>query len=418
MSKKILIVEDSKSVANTLSLMIKEELAYETIIGTSFKECAKLILEHKGDFDVALLDLGLPDSYDGEIVDFVTKFNIPIIILTGSTLVEDEIKYRNKNIVDYVVKDGLYSFKYAISVINRVICNENMGVLIVDDSKSFLSSTKSLIERYRLTVFTATNGKDALDILLENENIKIILTDYYMPVMDGLELVRTVRKQYNKDELSIIVTSAVHGENTASKFLKYGANDFLYKGFTQEELFVRLSANLEILELFEQLKNRANKDFLTKLFNRRYLFNEGTKLLNKAIENKENFSVALIDIDKFKNINDTYGHDVGDIAIKEVANILRRTFYENQVISRIGGEEFCILFLNQNEDEIKDKLEEIRVLFEKQSIKLKDGIELRFTISIGCSFSISSSLDIMLQEADKFLYCAKDSGRNRIRYRQ
>ncbi|MFY9075603.1 REC domain-containing diguanylate cyclase [Malaciobacter mytili] len=416
MSKRVLIVEDSKSVASTLSLMIKENLGYKTVLASSVKECAKILLEYKGKFDVALLDLGLPDSTNGEIVDFVTKFNIPTIILTGSTLVEDEIKYRNKNIVDYVIKDGLYSFKYALSVIKRVIKNENIKVLIVDDSISFLETTKSLIQRYRLEVFTATNGKEALEILENNLDIKIILTDYYMPIMDGLELVRTIRKKYNKDELSIIVTSGTQEKNTASKFLKYGANDFLYKGFTQEELFVRLSANLEVLELFEELKNRANKDFLTNLYNRRYLFEEGTKrLINARLEN-EKISVALIDIDKFKQINDTYGHDVGDIAIKEVSKILESHFYNNEIVARLGGEEFCIVFYGEDEDIIKDKLEIIRLEFENNTIEV-NNIELSFTVSIGCSFSIAPTLDLMLQDADKELYCAKDAGRNQIRYR-
>lgn len=412
MSKRVLIVEDSKSVASTLSLMIKENLGYKTVLASSVKECAKILLEYKGKFDVALLDLGLPDSTNGEIVDFVTKFNIPTIILTGSTLVEDEIKYRNKNIVDYVIKDGLYSFKYALSVIK----NENIKVLIVDDSISFLETTKSLIQRYRLEVFTATNGKEALEILENNLDIKIILTDYYMPIMDGLELVRTIRKKYNKDELSIIVTSGTQEKNTASKFLKYGANDFLYKGFTQEELFVRLSANLEVLELFEELKNRANKDFLTNLYNRRYLFEEGTKkLINARLEN-EKISVALIDIDKFKQINDTYGHDVGDIAIKEVSKILESHFYNNEIVARLGGEEFCIVFYGEDEDIIKDKLEIIRLEFENNTIEV-NNIELSFTVSIGCSFSIAPTLDLMLQDADKELYSAKDGGRNQIRYR-
>lgn len=268
--KKILIIEDSKSIASTLSLMIKEQFGYKTVLGSSVKECAKILLEHKGRFDVALLDLGLPDSTHGEIVDFVTKFNIPIIILTASTLIEDEIKNRSLNIVDYVIKDGIYSFKYALSVIQRVINNKAVKVLVVDDSKTFLETTKKLMERYRLTVFTAKNGKEALDVINEHQDIKLLLTDYYMPLIDGLELVRTLRKKYNKDELSIIVTSASKEKKTASKFLKYGANDFLYKGFTQEELFVRISANIELLELFEQLRQKANRDYLTNLYNRRY----------------------------------------------------------------------------------------------------------------------------------------------------
>ncbi|PPK60297.1 response regulator receiver modulated diguanylate cyclase [Malaciobacter marinus] len=415
--KRVLIIEDSKSVASSLSLMIKEQFGFKTVLGSSVKECAKILLEYKGKFDVALLDLGLPDSENGEIVDFVAKFNIPIIILTGSTLVEDEIKNRSKNIVDYVVKDGMYSFKYALSVINRVIKNEKTKILLVDDSNTFLETTKSQIEKYRLNVFTASNGLEALEILEENSDIKLLLTDYLMPHMNGLDLVRHIRKKYNKDELSIIVTSAIKEKNTASKFLKYGANDFLYKGFTQEELFVRLASNLELIELFDELRNRANKDFLTNMYNRRYLFSKGLSLYKKAKEKKEKFALALIDIDKFKYINDTYGHDIGDIAIKEVSKILNQFLYNNEILVRLGGEEFCILFHKVDEEEIISKLELIKDEFENHTIDL--GIhKLAFTVSIGCSFNLCNSLDEMLQNADKQLYNAKDAGRNQIRYRK
>lgn len=399
MPKRVLIIEDSKSVASTLSLMIKEELGYSTVLGTTVKECAKLLLEYKGKFDVALLDLGLPDSQNGEIIDFFTKFNIPIVILTASSLVDDDIKYRHKNIVDYVIKDGLYSFKYALSVVKRIINNEEIKLLIVDDSKSFLDSTKDLIERYRITVFTATNGVEALNILENNRDIKIILTDYYMPYMNGLELVRTVRKKYSKDELSIIVTSVTKERQTASKFLKYGANDFLYKGFTQEELFVRINANIELLELFDELKNRANRDYLTQLYNRRYLFEKGNLMLKEANQKSEKLFVSLIDIDKFKTINDTYGHDVGDIAIKEVSKILQGHF-SNELVARLGGEEFCVVFKNEDEISVKKRLEKVRKEFEKNVIEVGEA-KLQFTISIGCSFNNAEDLDIMLQDAIK-----------------
>ena len=93
--KRILIIEDSRSVSSTLSAMIDEELGYETIIGKTLKECAKLLLDYKGKSDLALLDLGLPDSQNGEIVDFVTKFDIPIVILTASRLNEDDDKLKS-----------------------------------------------------------------------------------------------------------------------------------------------------------------------------------------------------------------------------------------------------------------------------------------------------------------------------------
>ena len=416
MAKRVLIIEDSKSVANTLSMLIEEFLEYETVKGASMKECAKLFLEYKGKFDVALLDLGLPDAQNGEVVDFVSKFNVPMVILTGSVTVEDKIKNKSKNIVDYVVKDGMYSYKYTLSIIKRIINNQNIDVLIVDDSKSFIEKTKALIEKYRLTVYSASNGKEALEILQNNINIKVVLTDYYMPTMNGLDFVRAARKKYSKDELSIIVTSVTQEKSIASKFLKCGANDFLYKGFTPEELYVRINANIEVLELFEELKNRANRDFLTNLYNRRYLFEEGIKKLNIAKEENTNLNVALIDIDKFKAINDTYGHDVGDSAIKMVADFLQEYFNKDEIVARLGGEEFCIIFIDEDENSVKGRLEHLRREFESRIIKV-DNHNINFTISIGCCFKKFDTLDIMLQEADNGLYDAKDSGRNRIRYR-
>lgn len=416
MKNKILIVEDSKSILMTLSSLIQEELKYECVTASSMKETADALLKHKGKFDVALLDLSLPDSLNGEVVDFVTKFNIPVVILTGSSLAKDEKRFRNKNIVDYVIKDGLYSFKYAISVLKRIIYNSKIKVLIVDDSKTFLEATKELVQRYRLIPFTAKNGQEALEIIEKNKDIKIVLTDYHMPKIDGLELTRTIRKNFSKDEMSIIVTSSNEDKGTPSKFLKYGANDFIHKNFTEEEFFVRLNANLEILELFEDVKNKANKDFLTGLYNRRYLFDKGEKLYKEYKKDKKKFAIAIIDIDKFKSINDTYGHDIGDIALKEVSKVINKNIKSNFLAARLGGEEFCILIYDRSEDKVKQLLEEIKDDFEENIIQTEKG-EIKFTVSMGCSFDFSQSIDHMIQSADKGLYCAKEEGRNRVRYR-
>lgn len=415
MGNKILIVEDSKSVAKTLASLVEEELGYKCILASTMKETADELLKHKGKFEVALLDLSLPDSLNGEVVDFVTKFNIPVVILTGSSLPKDEKRFR-KNIVDYVIKDGLYSFKYAISVVKRIIYNSKIKVLIVDDSKTFTEATKDLVQRYRLIPFVANNGKEALEIIEENKDIKIVLTDYHMPKMDGLELTRTIRKKFSKDEMSIIVTSSNEDKKTPSKFLKYGANDFLHKNFTEEEFFVRLSANLEILELFEDVKNKANKDFLTGLYNRRYLFDKGRKLYEEYKKDKKDFAIAIIDIDKFKLINDTYGHDIGDIAIKEVSKVINKNIESNFLAARLGGEEFCILIYDKKQDEVKKILNNIKDSFESNFIETEEA-KINFTVSIGCSFDFSQSIDHMIQSADKGLYSAKEEGRNRVRYR-
>jgi len=411
---KVLIIDDSISVCNTLKSLIESDLDIDIFIAKSLKESANLILSEKGKFDIILADLGLPDAPDGQIIDFVSKFSIPIVVLTGTDDIDIEEKFRNKNIVDYIIKDGLSALNYASSIVKRIIHNKNIKILVVDDSKSFVEKTLDLLNRYKINALCAYDGLEALDILKQNSDIKIVLTDYLMPNMDGLELTKKIRKDYKKDELSIIVTSNDSSRKIPAKFLKYGANDFLYKGFSNEEFFARINSNIEILELFDEIKNKANKDYLTGLYNRRYLFDVGSKIYENCKINNKTFAIAIIDIDYFKKINDTYGHDIGDVAIKEVAKILNKNITSNALISRLGGEEFCICFYNRSENEINDLLEYIRNSFENNTINVKN-IELKYTISIGYSLDFGKNIDAMIQNADEYLYLAKNEGRNRVR---
>ena len=414
MKYNVLIIDDSISVCNTLKNLIENDIDINIYIAKSMKESAQLILKEKGKFDIILADLGLPDAPNGEVIDFISKFSIPIVVLTGTDDTDIENKFRNKNIVDYIIKDGISALNYASLIVKRIIHNKDVKVLVVDDSKTFVEKTLDLLSRYKINALCAYDGEQALDVLKENNDIKIVLTDYLMPKMDGLELTKKIRKDYLKDELSIIVTSNDSSRRIPAKFLKYGANDFLYKGFSNEEFFARINSNIEILELFDEIKNKANKDYLTGLYNRRYLFDVGNEIYKNCKINNKVFAIAIIDIDNFKMINDTYGHDVGDIAIKEVARILNENITSNALISRLGGEEFCICFYNRSENEITDLLEYIRKDFEKNIIKVKE-IELKYTVSIGYSFDFGKNLDSMIHNADEYLYIAKKDGRNRIR---
>ena len=415
MSYKVLIVEDSISIINTLKSFI-DELGIEIFVAKSMKECANLILVHKGKFDIVLADLGLPDAPNGEIIEFLSKFSLPVVILTGNSTTDFDIKYKDKNIVDYIIKDGINALSYSSSIVKRILFNSKIKVLVVDDSKTFLEQTKELLQRYRFQFLSALNGEEALNILNEQDNIRIVLTDYLMPKIDGLELTKIIRKKFAKDQISIIVVSNDPCRKIPAIFLKYGANDFLYKGFSDEEFFARINTNIEILELFDEIKNKANRDYLTGLYNRRYLFDYGKILYEKyKIEQKE-FAVALIDIDKFKSINDAFGHSAGDMVIKEVGYILNNVINKNTLLSRLGGEEFCILIYDRNKDEVMNLLENIRNAFEKnETIYKKD--KLKYTVSIGCSFEFGENLDEMIQKADVGLYDAKNSGRNKVRYR-
>ena len=411
---KILIIDDSLSICNTLKSLIESDIDINILIAKSLKESAQIILKEKGVFDVILADLGLPDAPNGEVIDFLSKFSIPIVVLTGTDNIDIENKFRNKNIVDYIIKDGISALNYATLIVKRIILNKDVKVLVVDDSKSFVQKSVDLLNRYKINALCAYDGEEALEVLKANKDIKIVLTDYMMPKLDGLELTKKIRRNYQKDELSIIVTSNDTSKRIPAKFLKYGANDFLYKGFSNEEFFARINSNIEIIELFDEIKNKANKDHLTGLYNRRYLFNIGNEIYNDCKTKNKVFAIAIIDIDNFKRINDTYGHDIGDVALKEVSVILNKNISSNGLISRLGGEEFCICFYNRNEDEVKELLEYIRKDFEKNIIEIKD-IQLKYTISIGCSFDFGINIDEMIKNADEYVYEAKKDGRNIIK---
>ncbi len=255
----ILIIDDSKMIVKGFEHHISQMIPNtKCLVGYSKKDAQAILKEYGSCIDCALLDLQLPDALDGSIVDFVSKYKIPIIVLSGQLELEKNI---NKNIiVDYIIKDGLYSFYYATNKINQILKNKSITVLAVDDSKVALQKIAYYLKNYNLNVLMAQNGQEALKVLKENPQIKLMYTDYNMPIMNGLELIREARKIYSKNKLSIIVVSSQSDSKTTSTLLKYGANDFLDKGYTPEEFYARLTINLEIIELFDNIEKEYEKN--------------------------------------------------------------------------------------------------------------------------------------------------------------
>ena len=267
----ILIVDDSRTILNRLKFSIESELGVNVYTAASMKECADLILEHRGNFTLALLDFNLPDASSGEIVTFIKKFNIPSILLTGTEMSKNHEIFKNENLIDYIIKNGSYAIDYSVSVVKRFIKNDKIDILIVDDSKTFAFKMAELCKKYNLNTLVAHSGEEALGIIDTRSNLKMILVDYMMPGMNGLELTMEVRKNYKKDDIAIIALSGTSEKEVVANFLKYGANDFLYKDFSNEEFLARVNNNLEVMELFATTQDKAKRDDLTGLFNKKYL---------------------------------------------------------------------------------------------------------------------------------------------------
>lgn len=170
----------------------------------------------------------------------------------------------------------------------------------------------------------------------------------------------------------------------------------------------------ELEEKNKVLEKIAKLDFLTNIKNRRSFFIEGKELLDYSIKNNKDFSLVMIDIDKFKNINDTYGHAIGDEVLKDLCNIINKTITKDDIFGRLGGEEFAIIFKNSNIDKTESIVEKLRKKIENTSITINNQ-KIKFTISLGLTQRKDElHLDQILLVADQYLYQAKEKGRNRL----
>jgi len=410
----ILIVEDSRTLAKYLVRKLHTLLDSVQIDVVSTYAELKSLLSEKQDYDLALLDIYLPDMQDEELVDFVLTHDIPSVIMTGtldSSLYE---KFIEKEIVDFVLKDSAESLDYIVNLTSRLLQNIETTVMVVDDSVVIRKQIEAYLQNQLYSVKTEENPLKALEYLENDKSreISIVISDYYMPEMDGVEFLQKLRRCKKKDELGIIGISS--DTQSATMFLKYGANDFINKPFDKQEFVHRVNNLAQNLENVAKLKAFANQDFLTKLSNRKYFFEQAHHYLKRVKRDDESYAVAMIDIDNFKSVNDTYGHDIGDKVIKALANVLKGKTKGEDLVARFGGEEFCLLLKNIPSSSAEAFFNQVCIDVSNLQVEVDVGQYINFTVSIGLETEPHETLDDMIKQADIFLYEAKQSGKNRV----
>jgi len=414
--KTVLIVDDDPIILNILKDKLHVKLKNINIIAVlSYKEAVKHILDKSKTISVAVLDLNLPEVENCAIVEYALKKNIPSIVLTVSVNQNLKAILLKNKVLEYIVKDGRKGIDAAIARVERELQNQDRFILLVDDSAVQLAITIKILKKMHLkNIVTASNGMEAYGILLNSEKtFSMVITDYNMPKMDGMDLTLKIREKFDKDELCVIVLSGDEKQKLSSQFISMGANDFLNKPYCESDLITRINSNLELINLFEKIKDMANRDFLTGAYNRRYFYESAENIVQKIQNKKNNISIVMLDIDKFKNINDTYGHSIGDVVITRVVHILNENLRSNDLMARFGGEEFCILLENISIEEVKELFENVRKIFEETRMKI-DEFSVQFTISIGIFYGFENTLEKMIKKSDDSLYFCKNNGRNQI----
>lgn len=412
---RVLVVEDSRSIAGLLGERIDDELHLGPLLAHNRAQAREVLAEQSKRLLAAVLDLNLPDAPDGEIVQDVVAYGIPVIVLTA-TLEDDLRDYLIRiGVADYVVKGVVDSLDTVVQGLARIRRNRDIGVLVVDDSRSARRHLGELLSRWGFRCEEAENGEQALERMRDLDNeIRLVLCDQNMPGMDGITLIRSLRRQFPAHRLGIIGVSSYGSGLLSARLLKAGANDFITRPFLEEELSVRVNQNVDLLDLLRQAEDFARRDPLTGLGNRRYFAELSETLIETAERTAQPLAALVIDLDNFKEINDQHGHAAGDAALRAVSGLLGETVRRADLLARAGGEEFYCLSLGQDLASVELFGERLRTSIEGLEVRY-GGQRIDITASIGvASYAPPSSVAALIEAADQAMYRAKKSGRNSV----
>ena len=292
--------------------------------------------------------------------------------------------------------------------------DERPLVLVIDDSADVHRLLQVRLRSEPLELVACTSGASGFEVACERQPA-IVLLDLDMPDMDGFEVLRALKDSQRTLGIPVIVLSGLQSPPDKVAAFDLGAVDYITKPFDITELKVRVRSALRISRLVDMLARRAQVDGLTGLYNRAHFDQRWPEAIATAQRHARPLTIAILDLDHFKSINDTYGHPAGDAVLTEFAAILRSASRASDIPCRYGGEEFAVIMPDTSPEDALHLCERIRDMLE-QTHWAKHP-ERTVTCSIGLSGSIDGNgpePDVWLEKADAALYEAKRSGRNRI----
>jgi two-component system, cell cycle response regulator len=299
---------------------------------------------------------------------------------------------------------------------------EPIRVLVADDSAISRKLVEHALSEKRYSLVFAKTGREAVDLFAEHQPA-LVIVDWIMPDLSGIEICKHIRSKKQANYTYIILLTGMSDTERLVEGLAAGADDYLTKPFQPKELIARVGVCLRIMELQRKievknalLKELAITDPLTNLPNRRGIEDWAVRQLSGAARYEFSFWVALADLDHFKTVNDTYGHDAGDTVLKAFSQILKSKSRRSDICGRIGGEEFLFILTHATKEDAIRVVECIRAEFEGSKF-IFNGNSLAVTASFGLAgFAGSPAPDFskLVAQADLALYSAKRLGRNRV----
>ncbi|MBI2058461.1 MAG: diguanylate cyclase [Nitrospirae bacterium] len=292
------------------------------------------------------------------------------------------------------------------------------GVLVIDDSDPTRQAILAIIKESRLfeNHYEAASGAEGVKALQRNE-IDLVICDVNMPGIDGLKFLGLARRHFR--DIPILMLTTRQDWQTKVKSFDLGASDYVEKGDWSErgpELRARVKTHLELKKSRDQLRELASVDELTRVYNRRHFIEVMEREFSRSVRYQKPISFILLDIDHFKEINDTHGHQVGDMVLKELAGLVQTSLRGSDVVARYGGEEFAIILPETELDGAVAAAEKIRKNVARNPFPGADA-SLQIKVSLGVANwprHKVTHIDQLIRVADDALYIAKESGRDKV----
>ena len=291
-------------------------------------------------------------------------------------------------------------------------------ILVVEDDTDIRELIHAFLEKSGFQTFTSVSAEAALEIL-KNQDIGIVLADIQLPGIDGLELTKIIKHTYNAD---VIIMTGYSLDYTIKEVMAQGAIDLIIKPLRLQDLLLRINVVLknrsekkENRRKLEELKNLTIRDDLTGLFNSRQFYRHIAQEIDRSNRYFRPLSLILMDIDKFKSLNDTYGHLFGDKILSAIGEIIKSAIRMQDTAYRYAGDEFTIILPETELERAIAVAERVRHAVEVETRLLTDSKPLKVTVSIGVvEYLTCEDVKNFVHRADSAMYTSKKKGRNKI----